>query len=61
MRVGWGGANEDEREVLVLTDIVHLTPDALAEVRQKVLEQERRAYDVSPDVYGLTTPSERRG
>jgi hypothetical protein len=60
VRVGWGGANEDEHEVLVLTDIVHLTPEALAEVRQKVLEQERRAYDISPEVYGLTTPSERR-
>ena len=60
VRVGWGGANEEEREVLVLTDIVHLTPEALAEVRQKVLEQERRAYDIRPDVYGLTTPSEPR-
>jgi hypothetical protein len=60
VRVGWGGANEDEHEVLVLTDIVHLAPEALAEVREKVLEQERRAYDISPDVYGLTTPSERR-
>jgi hypothetical protein len=44
----------------VLTNIVHLTPDALAEVRQKVLEQEQRAYDIRPDVYSLTTPSERR-
>jgi hypothetical protein len=61
VRVGWGGANEDEHEVLVLIDVVHLGPEALAQVRQKVLEQERRAYDISPDVYGLTTPSERRG
>jgi hypothetical protein len=60
VRVGWGGANEEEREVLVLTDIVHLTPDALAEVRQKALEQEQRGYNIRPDVYGLTTPSERR-
>lgn len=60
VRVGWGGVNEEEREVLVLTDIVHLTPEALAEVRQKVLEQEQRAYDIRPDVYGLTTPSEPR-
>ena len=60
VRVGWGGANEDEHEVLVLTDIVHLTPEALAEVRQKVLDQERRAYGISPDLYGLTAPSERR-
>jgi hypothetical protein len=60
VRVGWGGANEDEHEVLVLTEIVHLTPEVLAEVRQKVLDQEHRAYDLSPDVYGLTTPSERR-
>ena len=44
----------------MLTDIVHLTPEALAEVRQKVLEQEQRAYDFRPDVYGLTTPCEPR-
>jgi hypothetical protein len=60
VRVGWGGVNEEEREVLVLTDIVHLTPEALSEVRRKVLEQEQRAYDIRPDVYGLTTPSEPR-
>jgi hypothetical protein len=61
VRVGWGGANEDEHEVLVLTDVVHLGPEALAEVRRKVLEQERRAYDLSPDVYGRTTPAELNG
>lgn len=61
VRVGWGGANEDEHEVLVLIDIVHLGPEALAEVRRKVLEQERRAYDLSPGVYGRTTPSELNG
>jgi hypothetical protein len=60
VRVGWAGVNEEEREVLVLTDIVHLTPEALAEVRRKVLEQEQRAHDIRPDVYGLTTPSEPR-
>jgi hypothetical protein len=47
--------------VLVLTDIVHLGPEALAEVRRKVLEQERRAYDISTGVYGRTTPSELNG
>jgi hypothetical protein len=61
VRVGWGGANEDEHEVLVLTQVVHLGPEALADVRRKVLEQERRAYDLSPDVYGRTTPAELNG
>ncbi len=61
VRVGWGGANEDEHEVLVLTQLVHLGPEALAEVRRKVLEQERRAYDLSPDVYGRTTAAELNG
>ena len=59
VRVGWGGANEDEHEVLVLTKLVHLDADALAEVRQKVLEQEQRAYRISPDVYGKTAPAEQ--
>ena len=57
VRVGWGGPNEEEQEVLVLTDLVHLDDDALAEVREKVLAQEGRAYDISPKVYGKTEPA----
>jgi hypothetical protein len=55
IRVGWRGPNDDEREVMVLTEFVQLTPDALARVRARVLEQERRGY-----AYARTEPMERR-
>jgi hypothetical protein len=58
VRVGWGGPMEEEKEVLVLVDLVHLSPEALAKVREKVLEQEMRAYRISKDVYSQTPPSE---
>lgn len=58
VRVGWGGPNEDEQEELVLVDFVHLGPEELAEIRDKVLAQEARAYTISPDVYGWTSPAE---
>jgi hypothetical protein len=61
VRVGWGGPNEDEHEVLVLTSVTRLDPRALMDVRRKVLEQERRAYDISADVYGRTSPAEVSG
>jgi len=57
VRVGWGGPNEDEHEVLVLTGLVQLDADGLAEARRNALEQEVRAYDLSPDVYGQTQPA----
>lgn len=56
VRVGWRGAQEEEREVLVLVSLEHLSADEMAEVRQIVLEQEARAYRISPDVYGTTEP-----
>ena len=58
VQVGWSGPNEDEREVLVLVDVVHLSPEALAKIRADVLEQEQRAYEISKDVYGHTSPVE---
>ena len=57
IRVGWGGANEEERETMVLVDFVHLGPGALAKVRQKVLEEEERAYELSK-VYAGTPRAE---
>ncbi len=57
VRVGWGGPNEDEHEVLVLTDISQLDADALAKVRAEALAQEARAYDNSTAAYGETAPS----
>jgi hypothetical protein len=58
VRVGWRGSKEDEKETLVLVKVVHLDQEGLEEVRAEALELERRAYRVSRDVYGRTTPAE---
>jgi len=42
LRVGWDGANEAEQEELELVEAVELSPDELAEVREKVLDMEDR-------------------
>jgi hypothetical protein len=54
VRVGWRGANEEEREVLVLSAIRHLDADAMDAVRIEAFAMEARA-----SVYGLTSPAER--
>ena len=59
VRVGWAGRNEDEREVLVLTEATVLVGQELSDVRDAVLTLEARAFERSPDVYGLTPPSEQ--
>jgi hypothetical protein len=53
VRVGWGGRNEEEREVMVLVKWFELTPEALAAARERALEMEHRAY-----AYGRTDPAE---
>lgn len=55
IRVGWRGRNEEEREVMVLTEFVQLSPDALAKVRAQVLQQEHRGY-----AYARTEPMQQR-
>jgi hypothetical protein len=55
VRVGWRGSDQ-EKEVLVLTKVLHLGPRALADARATALEHEARAY-----VYGRTPPAEPRG
>jgi hypothetical protein len=59
IRVGWRGANEDEREVLELVSLERLTPEQMDGVRRSVLEQEARGFRLSPDVYGTTQPIEQ--
>ena len=54
IRVGWRGAKEEEREAMVLVALRHLGAAAMAKVREKVLEQERRAYRIIPEIYGQT-------
>jgi hypothetical protein len=53
IRVGWRGKGEKLRETLELTEIVKLTPDALAKARAEALDIEKRAY-----LYGRTQPAE---
>jgi hypothetical protein len=53
IRVGWRGKAEKLRETLELTEIVKLTPDALAKARAEALDIEKRAY-----LYGRTPPAE---
>jgi hypothetical protein len=55
IRVGWRGPNDDEREVMVLTEFEQLSPDALANVRAQVIEQEHRGY-----AYARTEPMRQR-
>ncbi len=52
VRVGWAGANEEEREELQLVKLEMLSEAALARVRATVLEQDARGSRTSPNVYG---------
>jgi hypothetical protein len=61
VRVGWRGPKEEEKETLVLADLVHLSKDGLAKVRRKALALESRAYRISKDVYGQTDAIEPTG
>jgi hypothetical protein len=61
IRVGWRGPKEEEKEELVLVDLVRLGQERIAKVRQEALRLERRAYKVSKDVYGRTAPVDRTG
>ena len=56
VRVGWRGTREEEREVMVLVSLQHLSPEQMDQVRREALAQEARAYRLSPDVYGTTQP-----
>jgi len=52
VRIGWSG-DDEEREVMVLTKFEQLSPEALAKVRTRVLEQEDRGL-----AYGRLPPAE---
>jgi hypothetical protein len=58
VRVGWRGRNEKEQEELVLVDLVHLSPEEMAKVRDEAIALEQSAYNRSPDVWALTPPLE---
>jgi hypothetical protein len=57
IKVDWRGADKTQ-EILELTQVVHLSPEQLADARLKALEEEQHAYQVSKDVYGQTPPAE---
>jgi hypothetical protein len=49
-----GAAGGEEREVLVLVEVVHLAANQLADARARVLELDARGATVSPKLYGTT-------
>jgi hypothetical protein len=57
VRVGWRGPKEEEKEVLVLADLVRLGERGMAEVRREALKLEKRAYEISK-VYQQTGRAE---
>ena len=57
VRVGWKGADATQEE-LELVEYLVLSPETLAKIRTMALDLEAHAYQVSPEVYGQTTPIE---
>ena len=57
VRVGWRGKNEEERETLVLIDVIQLDEAALAEVRAGALELDASGYERAPGSWGHTPPA----
>jgi hypothetical protein len=57
VRVGWRGEDAGQEE-LELAEFGQLSPETLAEIRDKALALEERAYEISRDVYGHTPPAE---
>jgi hypothetical protein len=57
VQVGWKGTDEAQEE-LKLVEYKQLTPEELADFRAQALELEKRAYEISQDIYGETSPLE---
>jgi hypothetical protein len=60
VRVGWRGADATQ-EQLELVEFTQLDPEALAQARDRALELEQHAYQISEDVYAQTSPVEYLG
>jgi hypothetical protein len=54
VKVGWRGANEEEKETLALVKRQQLSSKAMAKARKTALNLDNRAYKRSADVYGKT-------
>jgi hypothetical protein len=61
VRVGWAGALEKDQEVLELIEVTELGSGDLMKLRETILAMEKRAYELSKDVYGGTAPMEPAG
>jgi hypothetical protein len=57
IKVGWRGANEEEKETLALVKRQQLSSKELAKARKTALKLDNRAYKRSADVYGKTPPA----
>ena len=57
VRVGWSGTDATQEE-LELVEFTQLSPEDLAAVRERALELEQHAYEISQDVYAHTFPAE---
>jgi hypothetical protein len=57
VRVGWRG-DDPSKEELELVKAVQLSSEALAHIRAEALKMERRAYEISTEVYARTSPAE---
>jgi hypothetical protein len=57
VRVGWRGANEEEKETLALVKRQQLSSKELANARKTALKLDKRAYKRSAGVYGKTPPA----
>jgi len=56
-RVDWRG-EDASREELALAELIQLSSEALANVREAALALEKHAYEISKEVYNQTLPSE---
>jgi hypothetical protein len=57
VRVGWRGEDLTHEE-LELVELLQLNPEELAEVHTLALKIDSHGFEVSPDVYGQTSPLE---
>jgi hypothetical protein len=57
IRVGWRGEVTDQEDLQLLR-VEELSDEELAKARAESLKLEKRAYEISKDVYGETAPSE---
>jgi hypothetical protein len=61
VRVGWRGKNEEEQETLVLVDVIRLSDEEMAEIRELALELDANGYRRAEGSWGQTPPAEPLG